>query len=202
MTLPPPTPPSLASPRGPFAQPPACAPATTDGDSAAYGDGSPWGPLADWGPRVGAMLLDGLVHLVGLIPCFAGFGLIIAAQPDPASYETPAGPSPDETSAGLVVAGVLLCFVGLLVMAGIQLWNRAFRQGRTGQSIGKTVVGLKLVDERTGLPIGAGMAFVRDLAHVLDGVLPIGYLWPLWDDRRQTFADKILRTVVVRLPTR
>jgi len=34
----------------------------------------------------------------------------------------------------------------------------------------------------------------------LDG-LPcyLGYLWPLWDSKRQTFADKIVGTVVVRV---
>jgi uncharacterized RDD family membrane protein YckC len=50
-----------------------------------------------------------------------------------------------------------------------------------------------------GSYIGGGMAFVRELAHVLDG-LPcyLGYLWPLWDDKRQTFSDKVCGTVVVR----
>ena len=58
-------------------------------------------------------------------------------------------------------------------------------------------MGIKLVEERTGQPIGAGMCFVRDLAHILDGFFYLGYLWPLWDNKRQTFADKILTTVVV-----
>ena len=51
----------------------------------------------------------------------------------------------------------------------------------------------------TGQPIGGGMSFVRQLLHIVDG-LPcyIGYLWPLWDDKRQTFSDKIMTTVVVR----
>ncbi len=42
---------------------------------------------------------------------------------------------------------------------------------------------------------------LRDLAHVLDS-LPfyIGWLWPLWDTKRQTFADKVVKTVVVTVP--
>jgi uncharacterized RDD family membrane protein YckC len=52
-----------------------------------------------------------------------------------------------------------------------------------------------------GQPVGGGIAFVRDLCHILDGLpcilLPIGFLWPIWDSRRQTFADKIVNTVVV-----
>ena len=35
---------------------------------------------------------------------------------------------------------------------------------------------------------------------ILDAVAYVGYLWPLWDDKRQTFADKIMRTIVIDLP--
>ena len=49
-----------------------------------------------------------------------------------------------------------------------------------------------------GQPIGGGMAFVRDLAHTVDGLICyVGYLMPLWDARRQTVADKMLNTVVL-----
>ena len=166
----------------------------------AYRVGSPWGPLAGWGTRVLSMIIDSLLSLVGMIPYIVGFVLIITGSPDTSSYETPSGPSADETNTGMIVAGVVLVVVGIVVMLGIQIWNRAFKQGRTGQSVGKKVMGIKLVDERTGQPIGAGMAFVRDLAHTLDGFFYLGYLWPLWDDKRQTFADKILSTVVVETP--
>ena len=40
-------------------------------------------------------------------------------------------------------------------------------------------------------------AFIRDLVHILDGMAYVGYLWPLWDEKKQTFADKIMRTIVV-----
>ncbi len=57
-----------------------------------------------------------------------------------------------------------------------------------------------MVGGYTGQPIGFGMAFVRQIAHALDSwSLGIGYLWPLWDERRQTFADKVCNTVVVRV---
>ena len=46
-------------------------------------------------------------------------------------------------------------------------------------------------------PIGPLNAFLRDLLHTLDGFAYVGYLWPLWDAKRQTFADKIMKTVVV-----
>jgi hypothetical protein len=41
------------------------------------------------------------------------------------------------------------------------------------------------------------MAFVRDLAHIVDSLACyLGWLWPLWDAKRQTFADKLVKTVV------
>ena len=62
-------------------------------------------------------------------------------------------------------------------------------------------MGIKLVKAETGQPIGAGMAFVRQIAHILDGIpCYIGYLWPLWDDKRQTFADKVIGTYVIDQP--
>jgi uncharacterized RDD family membrane protein YckC len=71
------------------------------------------------------------------------------------------------------------------------------RQGRTGQSLGKRAVGIRLVNEVTLQPIGAGNAFLRDVVHIADGVLYIGYLRPLWHDKHQTFADSALHSLVL-----
>ncbi|MGY2011683.1 RDD family protein [Nocardia gipuzkoensis] len=92
---------------------------------------------------------------------------------------------------------VVLVPVTLLFIAAAGFWNLVFRPGRTGQSLGKQAVGLRLVDTGSAAPVGVGRAFVRQVAHVADA-LPfcLGYLWPLWDARRQTFADKLCGTVV------
>ena len=36
------------------------------------------------------------------------------------------------------------------------------------------------------------------LAHLLDAILLVGYLRPLWNPRRQTFADSIVGTLAVQ----
>lgn len=159
-----------------------------------------WGPLASWGSRVAAYLIDMLLSMIGFVPYIGGFVLIVAGAPSPVTDPTVSGPGPREANTAWILAGVLLAVTGLALMVGIQIWNRAFRQGRTGQSIGKKVMGLMLIDERTGQPMGAMMAFVRDLAHALDGFFYVGFLWPLWDEKRQTFADKVLGTVVIEVP--
>jgi len=95
---------------------------------------------------------------------------------------------------------------GLLIMLGViavlivfQIGNSAFRQGSTGQSWGKQVARTRLIDEWTGRPLGAGRAFLRLLAHLLDSAACyLGWLFPIWDrPKRQTFADKIMHTIVV-----
>ncbi len=43
-----------------------------------------------------------------------------------------------------------------------------------------------------------GAAIGRAFVHIVDSIpCDIGYLWPLWDSKNQTFADKIMGTVVV-----
>jgi len=93
--------------------------------------------------------------------------------------------------------GVLRVLVALAAL-GWTIYNRWYQAGTTGQSLGKKVLNLRLVSEETGQPIGMLMAFVRDICHLIDSAIClIGYLFPLWDARRQTIADKIVKTVVV-----
>ena len=70
-------------------------------------------------------------------------------------------------------------------------------EGGAGQSLGKRQMKIKLINEQTGQPIGTTNAFLRDVCHILDGFFCIGYLFPLWDEKKQTFADKLMTTVVV-----
>ena len=158
-------------------------------------------PLAGWGSRVGAFLIDALVACIGLIPVFVGLGLMAAGAPSATQVDQVTGElTATGANGGLVGFGVLLMVLGYVLCLGIQIWNRCVKQGRTGQSVGKKALGLYLVGERTGDPIGAGMAFLREIAHVLDGFFYLGYLWPLWDAKRQAFADKLVGTLVARAP--
>jgi hypothetical protein len=44
------------------------------------------------------------------------------------------------------------------------------------------------------------MSLVRQIAHYVDQIVCcVGYLWPLWDKKRQTLADKIVGTVCLPL---
>ncbi|HZC53340.1 MAG TPA: RDD family protein [Mycobacterium sp.] len=94
--------------------------------------------------------------------------------------------------------GQLVQWLAHLVGLAYLLWNYGYRQGTTGSSLGKSVMKVKVVSEVTGQPLGFGLSIVRQLAHFVDAIICyIGFLFPLWDAKRQTLADKIMTTVVL-----
>lgn len=154
-----------------------------------YG-GGPAVDYASWGARAGALLLDALFAMLLYLP---GLALFIAAV---ATAE-----NEDDVSGGLIAAGGLLWFAAFLV----QFWNHGWRQGEQGWSWGKQVVGIKLVRATDAQPpggwVGIGRLLLRGLlGTVTSGLYPlVTYLWPLWDERKQTLDDKIFNTYVVRV---
>jgi uncharacterized RDD family membrane protein YckC len=101
------------------------------------------------------------------------------------------------------VLGVLVAIVGYLAVIAFSIWNLYFKQGKTGQSIGKERQGIKLVKTATGQPLGAGMTFVRYLVFGALGNLTCGIfvivdlLAPLWNNNRR-YTDQILGNDVVK----
>ena len=132
--------------------------------------------LATYGQRVGGFLID-----IG-IPAGMLAVVLIAAL----------------ASRDVVVIGIVYPASAVVGLAFL-VWNSGYRQGRSGQSLGKSVLGTRLVSAVSGEPVGFGRAFGRQVAHLVDGIpLGLGYLWPLWDEHRQTFADKMCSTLVVQ----
>jgi uncharacterized RDD family membrane protein YckC len=144
--------------------------------------------LASWRRRLAAFLIDLAFMVVPFLPPYV-FALVTA------EYGTSATGS---STSSFTPAGAVAIIVAFLWVFGSWIWNRIVRQGRTGQSLGKKALGIRLVGARTLLAPGAALTFARELAHKLDEVLYLGYLWPLWDEQRRTFADMIVSTLVVR----
>ena len=90
--------------------------------------------------------------------------------------------------------------IGAAVVA-IAIFNLVYRQGENGSTVGKTVFGIRTISiapGADGVRLGSRKALMRQLAHCVDTApLLIGWIWPLRDAKRQTFADKIAVTVVV-----
>jgi uncharacterized RDD family membrane protein YckC len=97
----------------------------------------------------------------------------------------------------VVANSVLVWFLIVIALLAYWIWNRGVLAGQ-GQSLGKKAVGMRLLSEETGQPIGTVNALLRDICHFVDGIIcDVGFLFPLWDIKRQTLSDKIMRTVVV-----
>jgi uncharacterized RDD family membrane protein YckC len=96
-------------------------------------------------------------------------------------------------------AWLIFTFCVLIVLV-FSLWNFVVRQGNTGSSIGKQMMKFKVVGEQTQQPIGIGKSLIRQIAHGVDALICyIGFLFPLWDAKRQTIADKLMKTVCIPL---
>jgi len=100
--------------------------------------------------------------------------------------------------AGLLAAalhGNLGGGLALLVSAG---YFTILEGGPGGAGAGKRALGLRVVDKRTGAPIGYPRAFVRWLTRLISAMaFFIGYLWMLGDSERQCWHDKFAGDVVV-----
>ena len=139
--------------------------------------------VASWSRRAVAALLDwailsGATWLVlgsgGVAPSLQPtFGGPVAGAADPVSWFA------SRWLVGLVVAMLVL-------------------QGWTGATPGKRVAGVAVVRVSDGRPAGFVAAGLRVVAHLLDAILLIGYLRPLWNARRQTFADSMIGTLVIQ----
>ena len=131
------------------------------------------GSFSPWINRVGAYILRALA----IVPIYVPFVVVAAILGD---------------------IGFVVILVGYVFAIGAAI--RFFIQrAHLGYDLGDRVLGQRLVREATNQPMGSGWSvFGRQVAHILDA-LPcyLGFLWPLWDQKRQTFADKIVSTVVI-----
>lgn len=128
------------------------------------------GAYAGFWIRFLAALVDGI--LIGIVAGFAG--AVLGAE------------------------GASVNLLNLLI--GVAYFG-AMEGGATGQTLGKKVCNIRVVDADTGQPgIGAGRAIGRYFARWLSAiVLLLGYLWMLWDPKKQTWHDKLVSSIVVKV---
>ena len=163
----------------------------------ALGTGLPKEAYTPWLTRVWAFLIDS-------IPIFIVYGigwlLLIGTRETACITDSSEYDLGEFCATGASTLGQVSMVIAWLVVLAYVIWNYGYRQGTTGSSIGKSIMKFKVVSEKTGQPIGFGLSIVRQLAHIIDGAICyIGYLFPLWDAKRQTIADKIMTTVCLPL---
>ena len=82
---------------------------------------------------------------------------------------------------------------GYLLVVGLIV----YLEGEKGWTPAKRLLGMRVEDANQGGPIGWPRALLRRVSFVVS-MLPLylGLLWSIWDRRRQTWHDKIARSVV------
>lgn len=128
--------------------------------------------LASFWRRVGANLID----LIWLLPLAILLGSLAEA-----------------VNGGTMSAGGELMSNVITGLAVLLFWVE--RQATPG----KLALGIRIIDAETGGTPPAGRLVLRYLGYLVSAIpLGLGYLWMLWDGRRQTWHDKIGGTLVVK----
>lgn len=74
----------------------------------------------------------------------------------------------------------------------------ALTEGLTGQTIGKKVLNIYVMDPGGGL-IGVPRAIGRYLMKIPSAiVLLLGFLWSIWEPRKRTWHDMVVNSIVVK----
>jgi uncharacterized RDD family membrane protein YckC len=151
---------------------------------------------APWWRRAAATVIDVLPLLVLTV---AGAALIWFTRDRVCDTDTSAFDGGAQCGDGYSTLGYVSLVGTWLLMVGYLVWNFGYRQGRTGASLGKTAARYRVVGQTSGAPIGFARSLLRQAVHLAD-LSVVGYLWPLWDAKHQTFADKVMETVCVAPP--
>jgi uncharacterized RDD family membrane protein YckC len=148
---------------------------------------------ASWGSRFVALFIDGLLGDLAAAPAIVGYVLLFTNSTSTTNADGTTQLHFHDT--GLSIA---LLLIGIVTGFIFFVWNWCLRQGRTGATVGKSVMAIRVVHADMQ-PIGGGLSFLRYLCNIVNS-LPcyIGWFWPLWDQRNQTFADKIMSTYVIK----
>ncbi|HKE94906.1 MAG TPA: RDD family protein [Povalibacter sp.] len=136
--------------------------------------------------RLGAALIDGLIGVLLVVPFFISVGLNFQAITDVSM---------------LMGVGGLITLVLLLAWIAVTI----YLVNRNGQTIGKKLVGIKVV-RSDGSQASLGRIFwLRNFVNALPGAIPfVGSLYNLADplfifgEKRQCIHDLIADTIVVR----
>jgi uncharacterized RDD family membrane protein YckC len=139
---------------------------------------------ASYGKRFLAALIDFCVTWIAAVVLFViAFGLLFSDSIRPLA--------------------IVLIALSILWIPAMIIYNAVIRQGKSGQTIGKSRMRIRLIKEESGAPIGVGYAFLRGLAAYVLNTITGGIFWiidilfPAFDQKNQRVIDKMLQTVVI-----
>ncbi len=164
--------------------------------NARYSSRGPAAPsltTASYGRRVAAFVVDYLLAAALPLPFVVPWYLSVldASRRIAAGDIGVVAPTPPAT----VGLGLFLAFV-----LGIVQW---WLGGTRGFTIGKRLLGIRVLDELTGQPIGMGRYLLRQIVLGATGAVVVGYLSPLFDPsgRLRGWHDRAASSAVTEAPS-
>jgi predicted Zn finger-like uncharacterized protein len=130
--------------------------------------------------RFAACFIDGIIVMIPFLIMF------------PISYQFLRNPQMGVCASSFPIGLFLICvLLGHLYF--IFMW------GSRGATLGKMAMGIRIV-RTDGFDISYGTAFLRYIGYsvISPNLLCLGFLWMLWDNKKQTWHDKISSTCVIQ----
>ena len=93
-------------------------------------------------------------------------------------------------NAGLAI---LLSTIGINIL--VSIWYNIAFWVLSGQTPGKRALGVRVM-RADGRRLSVGRALVRQVGYWISSIFYLGFLWILFDNKRQGFHDKLAGTIV------
>jgi uncharacterized RDD family membrane protein YckC len=72
-------------------------------------------------------------------------------------------------------------------------------QSKYGGTIGKKILGLVVIDEKTGNYMSLSQSFLRSLMMTVSGIIfCLGYVWAGFDSKKKSWHDMAAKTIVIK----
>ena len=166
-----------------------------------------YGPSrASFGSRLVGFFIDGII--VSSIIMVVGIVLFVIAIPL-SDVETnctvpgqpPSQPNCFEPESSTLLLWLILSLIFLLIYFVVVFLIHIQPLYKTGQTIGRRVMNIKVVQKADGSLLSPGQAFGRYLFAILVSgqFFNLGYLWMLWDDQDETWHDKVVKSTVINV---
>jgi uncharacterized RDD family membrane protein YckC len=162
-------------------------------------------PLANFGERFAAYLLDRLIiGSIATVPALL-LGMVLLLPPIlDALRAAQASDGPvNLNDSGIFARYLVVLAVSLVFQFLVGYWLEVTYQVRTGQTVGKKVLGIRAVPVDGGAltrPAAVRRYLAQFLASLVPGLAYLDGLWQLWDKpHHQCLHDKVARTLVIKL---
>lgn len=149
--------------------------------------------LANFGQRLAAILLDGIIMSIITTPIMFAFMGSLMGSMATIDMENPENIEQIDTSGIMTAFLVIYVLIPLLYV----LYQAIFESSKYQATPGKMVAKIKVTD-MDGQRASFLRCVGRNAARILSSaILMIGYLMPLWTEKRQALHDMIASTLVV-----